>query len=533
MKKIIITISSIVLILVGWLFYEKPIPPFGAVSPVPVSNEVQRVELMAKRNWNSKTYARNDGKVDSEFKISWINYLDANFEWKEIDTTLVDNGSFFTIVGAPFQVKIPKSSLGTAQFISDNRWDVFNKKRIDDAPFTQSIKALGVASVTGVIETGDLGFGSDTYVIYKNAYPSLNADLIYYVHHGRAPRLKKIVRFNVNPNQPQDIRLGFELNYSEDLRIEYQKEISLKKYKKELWNGIKITTQKGISHKPNSALGLRGIGLKDFTIWDSGKGKDYHRQLINVEYEQVGLGYNLIKIVPTSFLNSPSVVYPVYTDTVSTFYPDPSVEVTSVDGRALRDAAAVYSTIHDGAGTASDDVATNSAGVTIDSIITTNQYNGLIRGFLLFDTSSIPDGDSVSAAVLTLQVTAKSNQLGGDSVRVVTTTPASNTAIVDADYTQTGTAAQATDVAISGITIPSATEWTFNATGRGNISKTSISKFGIRLVTDADNTGPTWAANESINIFIDWADKADTTTDPKLVVTHAVGGAKPRRIIIQ
>src|SRR3990167_1980481 len=101
------------------------------------------------RAWNSKTFLRGGG-IEREFHVKWIHWLDAQGNWQDIDPNFIDEGSFFAVRKAPFQVEIPKLSTGTARFVSDNRWDVFEKKRIDDAPFTQTIKALGVSEVEGV-----------------------------------------------------------------------------------------------------------------------------------------------------------------------------------------------------------------------------------------------------------------------------------------------------------------------------------------------------------------------------------------------
>ena len=182
-----------------------------------------REEYRNNRTWNSKTFTTG-GEVQREFHVKWLHYLDAQGQWQDIDPNFVLVGDKFTVEKAPFKVEVPLRSTGTAVFTSNNRYDIFEKERINDPDFSQTIKALGVADVLGELETGDLGFGDGVnYVIYRNAYPSLNADLIYYVHHGRAPRLKKIVRFNSKPST--DVRLEFEIGYSDDPEIKFQKEI--------------------------------------------------------------------------------------------------------------------------------------------------------------------------------------------------------------------------------------------------------------------------------------------------------------------
>ncbi|MCH7535707.1 MAG: hypothetical protein IH948_08200, partial [Bacteroidetes bacterium] len=176
------------------------------------------------RQYNSKTFFRNS-QIEIEIHGKWIHYFDRTKTWKDIDTDFVDKGNFFGMDKANFEVEAPKLSTGIAKFISSNRWDIFEKKEITDPPFTQSIRAIDVAEVEGKIEEGNLGWGHVNYVIYPNAYPKYNADLIYYVHFGRAPVLKKLIRFNSDPNLIEDIRLEFEFSYSEDCEIKCSKEV--------------------------------------------------------------------------------------------------------------------------------------------------------------------------------------------------------------------------------------------------------------------------------------------------------------------
>src|SRR3990167_7733871 len=322
-----------------------------------------REEYRNNRTWNSKTFTTG-GQTQREFHIKWLHYLDDNGQWQDIDPNFVQIGEKFTVEKAPFKIEVPLRSIGTAVFTSNNRYDIFEKARINDAPFSQTIKALGVVDVPGEIETGNLGFGEVSYVVYKNAYPTLNADLIYWVHHGRAPRLKKIVRFNSKPSE--DVRLEFEIGYSDDPEIKSTKETlnpaeitqvnahlkQARAYEKlndkamfvpmmredlaahDVWRKPwdkqgKLITKKGISHRPTWAIGRRGIGIKDPSIWDATQ-----RKPIEIEYEKIGTVYKLTKIIRVSDFSDMQEVF--YTDTVSTFYPNPNVEVTSADGATYK-----------------------------------------------------------------------------------------------------------------------------------------------------------------------------------------------------
>lgn len=211
---------------------------------------------------------------------------------------------------------------------------------------------------------------------------------------------------------------------------------------------------------------------------------------------------------------------PVILNTTSTFYPDPDPESTSVDGYEAN-SNADWATAHDAA-TGND----GSDSLTIAD--TRSQNDGveyvIRRGFTLFDTSAITDTDTIDSATYSLYVTTKTD---GDNdaqayITVITTSPASNTALTTADYDQVGTTEQNASGArldITNITTSAYNDIALNATGLGNISKTGVTKFGTREGHDLENSAVAGSANSTIR----WstAEATSTTQDPKLVVVHS------------
>ena len=200
-------------------------------------------------------------------------------------------------------------------------------------------------------------------------------------------------------------------------------------------------------------------------------------------------------------------------NTTSTFYPDASPETTSVDGYA-GEAGAVYATVRNASGGASSDSATILAAQYALNAGTYVMY----RSAVLFDTSALPDGDTISSATLT--ITPDSIVDGNnDSISLVPSNPQSNTAVVNSDFdiTRWTTTLQATSIDITSLSVGTGADFTLNATGISNISKTSITKFGLRLLADINDTTPTVNAL----VFPRSADYAGTTSDPKLVVVHS------------
>jgi len=207
------------------------------------------------------------------------------------------------------------------------------------------------------------------------------------------------------------------------------------------------------------------------------------------------------------------------------FYPDANPESTSVDGRVGRANGIneTFGVIRAGAGLFAEDSATVTDLVLLTSTTTSNQYSGLIRSIILFDTSSIPDSDVISAAILEIYVVLKDNTLGNLSFVVVASTPASNTALVAADYAQTGTTALSNTLAVNSVSTSAYNTWTLNATGLAAISKTSITKLALVLENDRSNSAPSWVSGVTTKINGHFADAANK---PKLTVTHApvIGG---------
>lgn len=505
----------------------------------PPANTTLGDNLIEGKAWNARPVKDKNGNDATEFHSKWVNYLDKNNKWQEIDASIEDLGTHFEVNKAPFIAKIPKLSTGTTEFIVNNRWDVHGRKTIEDPDFTQTITAVGVAEVSGQVVFGDLGWGEADYVVYLQAYPAYDADLIYWVHHGAAPRLSKYVRFNSDPLLSEDLRLVFDIGFSEDPDINYKSRIP--EVAKQNWNKqTKLKIKGSIGHKAPNAVGARGASFKDFKIWDSGIDGNQILKLIDIEYEKVGDDYKLTKIIPKSFF-ALSPLYPVYTDTDVTFHPDANPETNTVDGKVFCDDGTdkTWATIHgaDGADSCVGFGHTAANGtINISARATTDRYAGLERNFALFDTSSIPDGDTISAAVLSYwdrSVTV--NWDTTDSPRlivVVSANPATNTALVDEDMDQTGT------VAFSS-TFNLFADWaggnsvyndigTFNATGRSNIDKTGISKFATVFEKDRSNTEPEWKSNGQNSGGTHYANQAGTDNDTKLVVTHAAGGATGR-----
>lgn len=208
-----------------------------------------------------------------------------------------------------------------------------------------------------------------------------------------------------------------------------------------------------------------------------------------------------------------------------TVYPDADPETTSTDGDANRASVdQTFTDIRSGAGTGQDPAGTNG-GPYLAASTTTDQFAQQNRYFGLFDTSSLDDDATVSAATLSIYGAAKSNNLGSPEIVTVSSSPASNTNIVAADYAiaNFGSTEFASRLSYASFTTSAYNDISLNASGISNISLTGISKFGIISGWDFDNSfGGSWSSAAVSQMRFNTADVADTTTDPKLAITFSL-----------
>lgn len=229
--------------------------------------------------------------------------------------------------------------------------------------------------------------------------------------------------------------------------------------------------------------------------------------------------------------------------TDTTFYPDPSVESTTVDGtvRHYVDAGDTWNNVVNAAGTnfsdnsSSDDYIKLLAGVS-------NKWRQITRSIHLFDLSSL-SGATVSAATFSAKDTARSDGLSATpDVNIYSSAPASNTVLAGGDYDSLGTAAYSTAVTYSGWSGGAYDDFVFNADPgivavQAAVDGDGILKLGARNASydvadelDPGNHTPNWVENADSKLAGYMAEQTGTASDPKLVVTYTSSTA--RRVII-
>ena len=129
----------------------------------------------------------------------------------------------------------------------------------------------------------------------------------------------------------------------------------------------------------------------------------------------------------------------------------------------------------------------------LQSNVSSNKWQSIGRGIFLFTTSDLTSSASISDAVLSLYYYSKYDGLNiTPNIDIYTSAPASNTALANGDFDSLGTTSQTGSPMAYAYFGSGYEDFTFDSTGRGNISNTGISNFGSRnAIYDAANSAPT------------------------------------------
>lgn len=209
-----------------------------------------------------------------------------------------------------------------------------------------------------------------------------------------------------------------------------------------------------------------------------------------------------------------------------TVYPDAGTGNTTVDGPVARynTSGDSWADIRTGAGNLTEPTSSAVDCVRYRCDANTDKWDFMYRAIFTFDTSALGSGASISAADFCIYITGIDNSFT-DSLAVVGATPANDNNLVDADYGQVGSTLYATAVALAGLSTSQYNNISLNATGLAAISKTGITKLGTRGEHDRSDSEPAWSSGADSDLDICYADYADVTSDPKLVITYTLGGS--------
>ena len=206
-----------------------------------------------------------------------------------------------------------------------------------------------------------------------------------------------------------------------------------------------------------------------------------------------------------------------------TFYPDADPELTSVDGFAYRSLTPgeTWANILAGAGIYAIDDSSPLYCPYMRSYTSTDKWRTNGRAPLLFDTSLLLPSYSLKSAQLKIYVGELRDDAGWKPDLVcVSSNPASNTAVIPADYQAFGSIPLSSVLAYDSIVLKTYNVLQLNAAGLAAIVKGGITKLGLRNSNyDISGSAPLWASDKRSWFAILTADYVEGSP-PALVVTY-------------
>jgi hypothetical protein len=452
---------------------------------------------MTPITWNADRERVGLNSFRTRFGIKWWNYLDAD-GWTKIDLSVHQAGGLFSVSKAPYSLDVPTLANDWAVFQSTNRYDIWQKKEMPDAPVGIRKRYPAALPVPGILTADG--------ILFAGAFPGLNADRLVQLHE---QNVRDLVVLRSEPPGNGPILVPIEISPE---GLPALQSVGIGRLAAEADFRSSIDIEHGLSFTSGS---FRGVKIKAPRVYDSAG----RSAPIRLRLRQDGSRLVGDKVIPRKFFEG--ATYPVYADTVSTFYPDPHPESTSMDGEVSVQFGGPWdfsSLRGQGAGDSAD-AGSSLMTVFLSAGSVEDEWSQLGRALILFDTSALPNGDAISAAVFGYYAHSKNDDFS-DTLQLVGSSPASNNSIDVEDYDEVGAVAYGSAVSLSAITTSAMNTITLNATGRAAISLTGVSKFALRCGKDFNNDS-TWLESGFNSVVLRSADESGTATDPYLEVTHA------------
>ena len=489
---------------------SDPAPTDNVETNVPLLGGVKSEELV----YNGNVVKYNDAKQTKAWTIkpAQINYKESDSSWNPINLAWEDKVTHFEMSKSILMVKAPKFADLSLSVIDTDRFDIFGKKDITDAPFEVLITPIGVSHASGIKTTLPI-VDRDGYkdvveaVVYQNAFP--DADLIYYLHNGETTEVEKIVRWNTKPTctVTKDVQFLISGSFA---KVKHGQGFNTD------WDNTKKTLNGSLL---TQKTGARNIFTLPPKVWDSASSS------VEIAFTIEPSGSDLLytKKIDCSWFDGKT--YPVYTD--GTFAGN---STATDDCRMGKTAETSWSDARD---TRTGDAGQTNCTSTGDaSGAYSDETVGLLfsnfRVSLPFDTSAIEDTETVDAFDVeiyhhSLVDTTSSTQA---DFTAIYSHPMSSTVNDPEDYgayVDLGTPATmlSAELLFENIVDANFNKYVGNSTSTSAISKTASSTLGYRTGFDGENIAPT--ANTVFQV--DWRQGNHASSKPILNATTSVAAS--------
>lgn len=447
--------------------------------------------------WNARGVEQKNGQLAVSLHLKHINFMDEQEKWQPIDLSFKEDSSAIKIENAPFSLYLPKTARGEMRFEDTRRFDPAVKRALKAPKIGKSKMFTDAQDVSAeIMEDG---------VLYRNAFPDLNADLLVQPHEQEA---RYLVVFRSMPTGKGDIEIPFiePLDSGFDFSLADGRNLNLKVQRnKDVGGGFAMNKEGG-----------RSIVQKQAMIWDSGRPNMKKRMPISVVGRIVGNNFVGKKVIPRSYFDD--AVFPVFTDTTDTIYPH------SCDGHIGFGTGAGYT---DWSAIRSAASANYSSGGNVFCAYGFSVGGGskyvLFRDYFNFDTSILGAGAVVSAGDFKLTPDFYSGAGNGQSY-VLTTHTGGTTSLAGGDYSAltlnspTELCSRKLHTAFS--SAGSQQTMALNSNGLAAINGAGYTRLLWRGAHDIDNNATTGTTYAYIDLRA--SEYSGTTSDPQLYLVYTV-----------
>jgi hypothetical protein len=494
--------------------------------PIPVfAQSEEPIELVTQRTRTSKTYDLGNDNRKAVFFSSSIHYQNELGVWQDIDENIQPSQRAnwnWEVTKGHWQLLIKDDT--TIAFVKDGNRLGF--KYIGIAYLDWQTKEYAILDTRANIQPQIYG----NKIVWENIFYGTNLEYIYTADGFKENLvISQQARNWLSNNPPSSYGLNNATTYLGGY-IECDWKDTYPAFDSDN-NNVNFD-----SHEAITSTIFWKHPIKDYIINALPIGYAEHEDLGPSEWEKIrhrfylhtnGKHYLLFGSKVTALNQYPSGTITI--DPSITVYPDPHPETSTVDGYAGESSPdRGWDSMQAAAGDTSDDSSIHIHAYFRSNGVP-NQWMDIWRGIILFDTSSIPDGETITSATLSLYGQGKLDEASNSpTFNIFSSAPASNNDLANGDYDSCGTTAYCdTAITYANIDTSGYNDWAFNATGIAAIDKTGVSKFSVREATyDAPDVQPTWGSGGA-EAYADFfsAEQSGTSNDPMLVVVY--GGVPP------
>lgn len=461
----------------------------------------EKVELPQLRTYKTKTFDNGDGTKTVDVFGTDIHYKDNLGDFQDVDIQFTDMGAYWQMTQASYRLYVAKDFSANQLIRFDNRYEGANHTIyyepktlawVNNPDLSDLVVFRNQQSVQGIV-TGNKIRWTDAFGAGIHFEVTLRAS-------GFKKEIIVDAKNNLELPPTADHKLAVLFRYQGDgLRV-------LNKLGQEWDKSAYFEDEDGFDLED---VGAHKSFIRPAYITDSSIHKN--PQSIKVFWKLYNGSLWQAKVLPKTYLNN--ATYPIRADTVTDF------SATSGGDGDITSGPSTFANVRTGTSLSVDKVDTQG-----------NLYQDptwyLRRLYFPFDTSSIPDADTVTAATITLTHPHINYLINGSrNAAFVDSAQSSGTNLTTSDWTPTSFTPVTDEKSFSSISAGGSNSthtWTFSDLTQ--ISKTGYTMTQLLGESDYENDSTTNSAGNYVDFY--YNEESTSTRRPKLSVTYTAGATE-------